>query len=148
MTKKFKTIISLDFDGVLHSYSSGWKGPRNIPDPPVIGAIAFLMSLTEQDDIEVNIFSSRARYFGGIRAMKKWLRKFYELEIMANDLIDMPYYEEMKDDIKYDSYCFIKKLKFPKKKPPSHILIDDRAMQFTGTFPRIADLKNFRPWNE
>ena len=36
-----KTIL-LDFDGVIHSYTSGWKGAGVIPDPPVPGAIDFL----------------------------------------------------------------------------------------------------------
>ena len=29
-----KPILCLDFDGVLHTYSSGWKGADVIPDPP------------------------------------------------------------------------------------------------------------------
>jgi hypothetical protein len=32
-----KPILCLDFDGVLHSYTSGWKGAAVIPDPPVPG---------------------------------------------------------------------------------------------------------------
>ena len=29
-----KPILCLDFDGVVHSYTSGWKGADVIPDPP------------------------------------------------------------------------------------------------------------------
>lgn len=31
-----KTVI-FDFDGVIHSYTSGWRGENIIPDPPVSG---------------------------------------------------------------------------------------------------------------
>ena len=31
-----KTVV-FDFDGVIHSYTSGWKGATVIPDPPVEG---------------------------------------------------------------------------------------------------------------
>lgn len=32
-----KPILCLDFDGVIHSYTSGWKGADVIPDPVVPG---------------------------------------------------------------------------------------------------------------
>ena len=35
--RKVKKTVVFDFDGVIHSYTSGWKGETNIPDPPVDG---------------------------------------------------------------------------------------------------------------
>ena len=32
-----KRTVVFDFDGVIHSYTSGWKGQSVIPDPPVPG---------------------------------------------------------------------------------------------------------------
>ena len=34
-----KPIVVLDFDGVIHSYKSGWKGADVIPDEPVPGPV-------------------------------------------------------------------------------------------------------------
>lgn len=127
-------ILCLDFDGVLHSYSSGWKGPRNIPDPPVDGAIEWLQSLLgcpdyfgigpRYLDFKIAIFSSRSRYIGGRRAMKKWLVR-HGLDINYLELIS-----------------------FPTRKPPAFLQIDDRAMTFKGEFPSVEEMKSFKPWNK
>jgi len=37
-----KPILVLDFDGVLHSYTSGWQGATVIADPPTRGMVEFL----------------------------------------------------------------------------------------------------------
>jgi len=36
-----KPILLIDFDGVIHSYTSGWQGAGVISDPPVEGAFDF-----------------------------------------------------------------------------------------------------------
>ena len=72
MNKPYKPILCLDFDGVVHSYESGWKGAAVIPDPPVPGAIDFIRNAVEE--FRVAIFSSRSNQPGGLDAMKYWLR--------------------------------------------------------------------------
>ena len=140
MTKKIKhPILSVDFDGVLHSYTSGWKGPRCIPDPPVPGAIDWLRSLlTDADcrcamaprflDFDVCVYSSRSRYIGARRAMKKWLGEQFEEAGHYWQLVEL--------------------IRFPLMKPPAFLQIDDRAITFSGIFPTCEEMKNFRTWNK
>lgn len=134
---KFTPILCLDFDGVLHSYTSGWKGARNIPDPPVPGAIEWLRSLLTDAEcvcamaprylnFNVQIYSSRSQHFGGRRAMRKWLEKEFEAAGYYRQLVEL--------------------IKFPTKKPPAFLQLDDRAICFTGVFPSLAEMIAFRPW--
>jgi hypothetical protein len=63
--------VAVDFDGVIHSYTSGWKGADVIPDPPVDGAIDFLRELAAADyDVVI-----RARHDGGAEAAEAYLRQ-------------------------------------------------------------------------
>jgi hypothetical protein len=48
--KEGAPVLAIDFDGVLHSYKSGWKGAKNIPGPPVDGAIEWLSDLVSHGD--------------------------------------------------------------------------------------------------
>lgn len=129
MSKK-KPILCLDFDGVIHSYKSGWCGAWTIPDEPVPGAIEFISDQIN-DGWDVVICSSRARYIGGIWAMRRWLKKY------SGNL----WYESM---VGYG----IESVRFTRTKPPAQLTIDDRAITFTGTWPTADRLKNFRPWNK
>jgi len=124
----YKPILCLDFDGVLHSYSTGWKGATEIPDPPTDGAMEWLKELLEEDYFDVQIYSSRSRYEGGIQAMRKWLIDNFE----AVGISDGKAY----------------KLKFPTEKPPAFLQIDDRCICFNGEFPTFEEMKNFKPWNK
>lgn len=123
-----KPILCLDFDGVIHSYTSGWKGARNIPDPPVEHALSFMCEALDAG-YDVVIHSSRSRYFGGITAMRAWLKK----------------HAGMLWDTMGPSLCEVRFVRF---KPPALLTIDDRAVTFTGTFPDMKDIKAFKPWNK
>jgi len=59
-----KPILCVDFDGVIHSYTSGWKGAAMIPDAPVPGALQWLRKASEWWDVQ--IYSSRTSQAGGI----------------------------------------------------------------------------------
>lgn len=64
--------VSFDFDGVIHSYRSGWKGAAVIPDPPVEGIKEVIEQLIS-DGLCVVICSSRAESFEGQTAIAEWL---------------------------------------------------------------------------
>ena len=123
-----KPILCLDFDGVVHSYASGWKGARTIPDDPVPGALNFIIDAIEAG-WDVVIHSSRAKYFGGISAMRAWLQKH-----AGNQW-----------DTMGPSFCDVR---FVRWKPAALITIDDRALTFTGQWPSLDSLKAFRPWHK
>lgn len=144
-----KPILCLDFDGVLHGYASGWKGARNIPDPPVEGAIAFLLEAHKH--FAVAIHSSRSRYWGGRRAMKRWLRYHIAEHLWKNPVSAARQFTaaDMGEDIKATARMFVRlRLSFPLWKPPAHVTIDDRAVTFTGQWLSLDTLREFKPWNK
>jgi hypothetical protein len=148
--KDYTPILCLDFDGVLHSYSSGWKGPRNIPDPPVDGAMEFLANAVKS--FKVCIYSSRSRYWGGRKAMKRWLREHIEDYFDEVDpdlrLVENPFtHDELVNTSR--ARDFVRdRLSFPLMKPAAFVQLDDRAITFTGTFPDPKELLKFKPWNK
>ena len=152
-----KRILTLDFDGVIHSYTSGWKGVRKVADPPVPGALNFIVEAMA--DFDIAILSSRSHVFGGRRAMKNWLRR-HVFEAMDDEHGHSLYYKmamaaaaatmEPWDTIRRDTArVFVcKKIRWPIFKPTSHVSIDDRGLNFDGTWPDIETLQAFRPWNK
>ena len=121
----FRKILCVDFDGVLHSYTSGWQGADVCPDPPVPGAMEWLRCLFESDDFEPQIYSSRSREPAGIRAMQEWLIRHGNFKP-----------EE------------VEQIKFPTQKPAAFLTIDDRAICFDGNFPTRETMAAFKPWNK
>lgn len=111
-----KTIL-IDFDGVIHSYKSGWKGITSIPDGPVFGIKEMIDELREQDYI-VMIFSTRCCEEKGIEAMKGWLNQY---------------------KIKVDGFTAVK--------VPAFLTIDDRAICFSGDPGKtLEEIRRFKTW--
>lgn len=133
-----KPILCLDFDGVLHSYTSGWKGVAAIPDAPTLGAMDFLRRVYEDGRFDVAIFSSRSKSLRGRWAMKRWL--YDALNVEYGQMVGPTW-----DPLRLEIYEWVK---WPWFKPPALIVIDDRAVTFTGTWPSLDALKAFKPWNK
>lgn len=81
-----KTVI-FDFDGVIHSYTSGWHGFGVISDPPVPGIREAIAELRK--DYRVVIVSTRCAKKEGVVAMRKWLTE-YGIEIDGISLAKPP----------------------------------------------------------
>lgn len=148
MAEKKKPILLLDFDGVIHSYTSGWKGARNIPDEPVDGALRFIEKAMVH--FRICIYSARSSQWGGKRAMKRWLRQHLEHYVLKENpefIEPCPFNEDisMAERVVDD---MMMRIKFPTKKPPAFLTIDDRCVCFNGKFPKPEKLLNFKPWHK
>jgi hypothetical protein len=126
-----KPILCLDFDGVIHSYTSGWKGATVIPDPIVPGF--FEKAEQYAQHFRLVIFSSRSNQPGGIEAMQVYL---YEQRKLWRANGGKHLHETPLD------------FEFATEKPPAMVTIDDRAITFTGEWPDIETLLAFKPWNK
>lgn len=136
-----KLILCLDFDGVIHQYSSPWVDAAFIPDPPVEGALEFI--ILADDHFQICIFSARSHQEGGLQAMKNWLEGWLTIKHGKS-------FGEDGKSFGGNTYVndIFHRIRWPMEKPPAHVTIDDRALLFTGVFPSIEELKKFKPWNK
>lgn len=110
--------IAFDFDGVIHSYTSGWKGYDVIPDPVVPGIREVIRELRKRD-YYIIVFSTRAYHGEGVDAMWRYLE---DNEIYVDQVTN--------------------------SKEPWMLLVDDRCLQFTGDTSNLLDkILNFKPVN-
>jgi len=125
--KQNKPILCLDFDGVCHSYTSGWKGATTIPDDAVPGLFEFLEQVAPHFDIQV--YSTRSETPEGRDAMALWFaeqrRKWRAAGGQGKEIVSIT---------------------FPASKPSAFIGLDDRVLTFNGTWPRVDFLQDFQPW--
>lgn len=123
--------VAVDFDGVLHSYTSPWAGAHRIPDPPVDGAIEWLWRTIQKFDVV--ILTTRGKWFWGRWAVRRWLHKH------AGEGL---WYEQM-------GTRGLEDVKVSATKEAALIYLDDRAYRFDGTnFPTPEQIHAARPWNK
>lgn len=115
------TLIALDFDGVIHQYVTPWQDALTVSDPPMPGAFEFILTLLDKN-YEVAIISSRNRTIHGQHAMATWML-----------LNGFPPHK-------------LTEIQWPSYKPPAFLTIDDRAIQFSGSWPSLDFIKEFKPW--
>lgn len=114
-----KQTIVFDFDGVIHSYTSGWQGAANIPDPPVPGIKEAIADIRAAG-YEVVVVSTRCATTEGHGAIRAWLTD-HGIEV---DAVKM-------------------------EKPPAIVYIDDRAICFDGKPESLLEkIQTFKPWNK
>lgn len=114
-----KLTVAVDFDGVIHQYISKWTVPEEIPDDACEGAIEWLRAIMQE--FRVIIYTSRASTYDGKKAIGNWL---LQQGMTSEELALIGIVE----------------------KPTAVIYLDDRAVQFCGSFPSIDAIRTFKPW--
>ena len=129
-----KPTLCVDFDGVIHSYTSAWIDEKTIPDPPVPGALRWLAEAAKTFD--VRIYSSRSKSQAGRSAMRNWLEKW----ALDPELGVPPDHEN----------ASLAVIEVAHEKPAAFLTIDDRAIRFDGSWDKLdpAELLKFKPWNK
>lgn len=113
-----KTVV-FDFDGVIHSYTSGWQGVGIASDPPVPG-IGEAIKDIRKGGYEVVVVSTRCADPLGRATVESYLAGH---GIFVDDVTA--------------------------HKPPAIVYIDDRAICFDGKPETLLEkIKNFKPWNK
>lgn len=113
-----KTVV-FDFDGVIHSYVSGWDNATTIMDVPTPG-IREVIDELKQKGYEIIINSTRCKEHGGIEAIALYCKLN---EIYYNFISDV--------------------------KPAAVAYVDDRAIFFDGDPDSLVEkIENMNPWSK
>lgn len=116
-----RKVVAFDFDGTVNSYSSGWTGTGDLPDPPVAGIRELFVKLRKAGMVIV-IYSCRAGKLAGYKAIISWLTKWKLIEHVERVVYS---------------------------KPVARCYVDDRAIRFSGDPQAMFwEIMNFRSWTE
>lgn len=122
--------LCFDFDGVIHSYKSGWQGADVITDPPVPNAMAALRYYVKH--FSIAIYSARSGQPGGIEKMKWFVGYWNSIRDLHNTEHDL-----VLQDV----------IAFPEHKPAAKVYIDDRGVRFEGNWLHLDTLRKLMvPW--
>jgi hypothetical protein len=111
--------VAVDFDGVLHSYTTPWIDAVTIPDPPVPGAMEWLQQIS--DDFQVIVFTTRGKTDAGKSAVMEWVYRHSGLTLPV--AAEKPPALIYLDDRAY-------------------------RFEGPGTFPSAEQIHRARPWNK
>lgn len=131
-----KYSIAVDFDGVIHQYTTKQRGewdPEYIPDPPMPGAFEWLGEMVRS--FHVIIHSARftprdhteagcAKAHRALEAVKRWM---LEQGMDSHTLRRLEFWMDP-------------------GKPTALVYIDDRGYRFEGVFPSKEAIHRLRPW--
>lgn len=135
----YKPTIAVDFDGVIHRYSEGWKD-GTIYDTYVPGFFQWWFEM--QPHFRVVIISSRFTDDTAIQRVRAWFSLRYHEAVDCGEIPDLDEYVQ----------TFYDRLEISKEKPPALVTIDDRALRFTGDWDNwqfsVVGLKAFRTWQQ
>lgn len=124
-------VIAVDFDGVLHSYTSAWSGTMEILDPPVEGAQRWLSDV----------------HAAGWTVIVHTCRLSVDEEHPLNDA------EHSQDDRMVAIVGWMLKHSFQTQdiaalewhttpgKPHANVYLDDRGLRFEGSWPSTRMLE-------
>lgn len=116
-----KGTVVFDFDGVIHSYTSGWQG-EGVANDPIVPGMAEELKRIYTDGYKVVVVSTRCNSRKGMDCVNDYLLNNGVLKYV--DLITA-------------------------KKPPAICYIDDRAICFDGHPEGLLEkIQNFKPWNK
>ena len=127
--------LCVDFDGVIHAFETPFVDPEIISDPPVEGALQWLMEMTHH--FKVYICSARGatderRRADAREAIRRWLAHHWQ-------------------KAGYRKADFGDPITVVSKKPAAALYVDDRGWRFEGPldFQRLtpSHIKALAPWN-
>jgi len=115
-------IISIDFDGVIHAYTSPFTTATEIHDGPVPGALDFIRTALDRG-FGVHIHTARANNPHVEDAIVAWL--------LTHGL----------------EHYHVDALSISARKKGAVVYIDDRGWRFEGRFPTFDEIGALRQWN-
>lgn len=149
-----KPTITLDFDGVLHSYTTPWTAADVVPDRAIEGSIEWLLKAIKK--VNIAIFSCRSNQDNGIPAMQRWLKRELIRWLGEGSVKELVYKQELSGyssnggNSLYEQGVWadniINKILWPTSKIPSVVYVDDNAYRFEGSWPKLDELLKMDTW--